>query len=82
MSYQSAAFDGYKWNTTWQNICKKKQNENNNYKTFDNLFLKIENSFLRLYSVAFIHSNHLHYNQTIADKAGDPGSSNCSEILK
>ena len=50
--------------------------------TFNNRFLKIENSFLRLYSVAFIHSNHLHYNQTIADKAGDPGSSNRSEILK
>ena len=36
--------------------------------TFNNLFLEIENSFLRLYSVAFIHSNHLHCNQTIADK--------------
>ena len=50
--------------------------------TFDNLFLKIKNSFLRLYSVAFMHSNHLHCNQTIADKAGDPRSSNRSEILK
>ena len=50
--------------------------------SFNNLLLKIENSFLRLYSVAFIHSNHLHYNQTIADKAGDPRSSNRSEILK
>ena len=27
-------------------------------------------------------TKHLHYNQTIADKAGDPGSSNRSEILK
>ena len=50
--------------------------------TFNNLFLKIQNYFLRLYSVAFIHFSHLHYNQAIADKAGDPGSSNRSEILK
>ena len=50
--------------------------------TFNKLFLKIKNSFLRLYPVAFIHSNHVHYNQTIADKAGDPRSSNGSEILK
>ena len=50
--------------------------------TFNNLFLKIENFFLRLYSVTFIHSNHLHYSQTIPDKAGDPGNSNRSEIRK
>ena len=32
----------------------------------------IENFFLRLYSPSVIHYNHLHYNQIIVDKAGDP----------
>ena len=50
------------------------------HNTFNNIcFFLIENSFLRLYSPSIIHYNHLHYNQIIVDKAGDPGR---SSILK
>ena len=48
------------------------------HNTFNNIFFKIENSFLRLF-FALYHSLQSFTLTTIVDKAGDPGS---SKILK